>query len=234
MVSIIGKGNVGTHLASALKDKTDVELINSRTLKDLSPGTDIIIIAVSDSAISKVLEKIPSTDAIIAHTAGSVSIDVLKEYSNRVGVFYPLQTFTKGDKIEYEKIPVFIEGSAEEVEEKLVNLARLFSNDVRKADSVQREKLHLASVFACNFTNALAGIADYILQENGMDYHSVIPLMEQTIKKLDKMTPGQAQTGPAVRRDFNIIEKHINSLKDYPNLKNIYELFTLLIQNGKL
>ena len=234
MISIIGNGNVATHLYNALKDKTEISIINSRSLETLPQNTDVILICVSDNAISEIVSKLPSSDAIIVHTSGSIPMDILKKYGLEYGVFYPLQTFTKGIDLEYSEIPVFIEGSSERVVEKLKEIASLFSNDIHNADSEMRRKLHLASVFACNFTNALARISQSLIEKSGIDFSVLRPLMKQTIKKLDVISPEEAQTGPAVRGDSIVIDKHLEMLSDHPDLKMLYQQMTKIIQNGKI
>lgn len=234
MISIIGNGNVATHLYNALKDKTEISIINSRSFETLPQNTDVILICVSDNAISEIVSKLPPSDAIIVHTSGSIPMDILKKYGLEYGVFYPLQTFTKGIDLEYSDIPVFIEGSSERVVEKLKEIASLFSNDIHNADSETRRKLHLASVFACNFTNALARISQSLIEKSGIDFSVLRPLMKQTIKKLDVISPEEAQTGPAVRGDSIVIDKHLEMLSDHPDLKMLYQQMTKIIQNGKI
>lgn len=234
MISIIGNGNVATHLYNALKDKTEISIINSRSFETLPQNTDVILICVSDNAISEIVSKLPPSDAIIVHTSGSIPMDILKKYGLEYGVFYPLQTFTKGIDLEYSDIPVFIEGSSERVVEKLKEIASLFSNDIHNADSEKRRKLHLASVFACNFTNALARISQSLIEKSGIDFSVLRPLMKQTIKKLDVISPEKAQTGPAVRGDSIVIDKHLEMLSDHPDLKTLYQQMTKIIQNGKI
>ncbi|MCH5235208.1 MAG: DUF2520 domain-containing protein [Muribaculaceae bacterium] len=229
MIAIIGNGNVASHLHTALKDKTEVVLVNSRTLEGLPENPDIVLISVSDNAIEEVAQRLPKTDAIVAHTSGSTPMTILKE--DKIGVFYPLQTFTKGVELNYSEIPVFIEGSSPTVVEKLKELAQLFSNDVREADSESRRKLHLASVFACNFTNALAGISEEILKDSGIDFSVILPLMRQTLNKLGKLSPKEAQTGPAVRGDTVVMDKHLDMLESKPEFQHIYKQFSKIIKD---
>lgn len=222
MVALIGRGNVASHLYKALEGKTEVALVNPHTLEDLPAEADIILICVSDSAIKSVIERLPESDALVSHTAGSIPMEIFSEKFKNYGVFYPLQTFTKGIELDYKKIPVFIEGSSPEVSLKLKKLAASFSEDVREADSGKRKSLHLASVFACNFTNALAGIAEYILREADLDFSAIRPLMRQTLDKLENISPKMAQTGPAARGDFNVIDAHMKMLENHPELQEIY------------
>ena len=229
MVTIIGRGNVASHFYEALKYKTEVCMVNPRTLENLPENSDYIILAVSDNSINELAERIPTSNAIIAHTSGSIPMDVLKKTGNNYGVFYPLQTFTKGLKLNYSEIPVFIEGSSNYSVSKLKDLAALFSNDIREADSDKRRKLHLASVFACNFTNKLAGIANNILRETDIDFSALLPLMKQTVDKLAYLSPEESQTGPAVRGDTTVMEKHLMMLDKQPELQDLYKTLSSLI-----
>lgn len=233
MIAIIGNGNVGSHLYLALKGKTQVKLINPHTLEGLPENPEVIIICVTDDTIREVAKKLPPSTAIIAHTSGSVPLSALDFLDNPTGVFYPLQTFTKGVKLDYSEIPVFIEGSNENTANELKKIASLFSLDVREADSEARRQLHLASVFACNFTNALAGIAKDLLHESGTDFSALFPLMKQTVNKLAFKSPKEAQTGPAARGDFKVIEKHLEMLNRRPDLQEIYSSLSKIISNNK-
>ena len=232
MVTIIGRGNVASHLYQALKDKTEVTVVNPRTLEELPAESDFIIISVSDNAIREIVEKLPPTDAIVAHTAGSVPMECLKGASDNFGVFYPLQTFTKGITLDYSKIPVFIEGSSPEVVSSLKRLAVLFSENVREADSEKRKNLHLASVFACNFTNAMASISRSLLEDAGVDFSALVPLMQQTVNKLQDVSPEKAQTGPAVRGDTNVMESHLKMLENRRDLQQIYSILSQYISKN--
>lgn len=232
-VTIIGGGNVATHLCIALAGRVD-ELINisSRELEDLPLDSDIYIIAVSDKAIAEVAAAMPGVLGIVAHTAGSVGMDVLSAHFKRAGVFYPLQTFTKGSDLDYSEIPVFVEGTDPSVEGELSGLASLFTTHIMKADSARREKLHIASVFACNFTNHLWSVADKMLQEDGLGIEVLMPLIGATVEKLKHLTPHEAQTGPAVRKDMNVIDRHLEKLADSRYL-DIYRLLSKAIIEDK-
>ena len=230
-IAIVGNGNVACHLYKALKNKSEVKMVNSRTLKELPEDSDVILISVTDNSIEEVSKKILPTDAIVAHTAGSVPMTILQ--GKKIGVFYPLQTFTKGVELNYKEIPVFIEGSDPEVVQKLKEVAALFSQYVKEADSEVRKTLHLASVFACNFTNALAGVSEDILKDSGIDFSAILPLMRQTINKLEKISPGEAQTGPAARGDSKVIETHLKMLESKPEYQEIYNQISNIIKNRK-
>lgn len=228
-INIIGRGNVAAHLFRAFKDKADVKLINPHSLEGLDRESDLILICVSDNAVAEVVARLQGLNALKAHTAGSVPMSVFGKGEKNYGVFYPLQTFTKEVTLDYDSIPVFLEGSSPETMEKLKYFASLFSTKIIEADSETRKKLHLASVFACNFTNALAGVAEKILKEAGLDYHLILPLMKQTVGKLEFLSPEEAQTGPAVRGDTKVMDRHLEMLKENPQLHNLYSLLSSLI-----
>ena len=234
MIAIIGHGNVACHLEKALKDKVDIAMVNSRTLENLPENPDVILLCVSDNAISEVFEKIKDHEAIIAHTSGSIPMSALNRNKGKFGVFYPLQTFSKNSNLSYSEIPVFIEGNSEETVNKLKELACLFSNNINEADSTKRKNLHLASVFACNFTNALAGIAGDILKDSDLDFSIILPLLKETVRKLGTLTAAEAQTGPAKRGDTKVINEHLSMLKGKEQLQQIYSLLTQYIQNKTL
>lgn len=232
MIAIIGSGNVAVHLYKALSDNVPTLLINPHTLEGLPKDADIILIAVADKAIEEVAGKIKNKNSVIAHTSGSIPMDVLKNVGKNIGVFYPLQTFSKGREINYKEIPLFLEGNSSETIFKLKKLGSLFSDNIYEADSAKRKKLHLASVFACNFTNALASVSEKLLENTGYDFKVLQPLMKETIQKLETLSPGEAQTGPAVRKDEKVIEDHKKMLEDQPDLKLLYSIFSDYIKQN--
>ncbi|MDE5868742.1 MAG: DUF2520 domain-containing protein, partial [Muribaculaceae bacterium] len=223
-INIIGRGNVATHLYKAFKQYISVNSINPHTLDNIDVNADLTIISVSDDAIKSVVNHLPKLKGIVAHTSGSTGIDIFKDsHILKYGVFYPLQTFSKDKDLNYSKIPFFIEASDKETERELLNLASLVSNNVRIANSKQRKKLHIASVFSCNFVNHLWALSDRYLRQNDLSFSDLIPLIEETLEKTSFISPEEAQTGPAVREDMNIIASHIDDLDDNPTLQNIYK-----------
>lgn len=229
ILDIIGRGNVATHLYNAFRNINDVtvNMINPHTLAGLNPNADLILISVSDNAISEVAAKIPEGSAMIAHTSGSTSIDTLSD-NKRYGVFYPLQTFSKGKVLNYSDLPFFIEGSDEATTKSLCDVAGLLSNKTFRADSNQRRALHVASTYACNFVNHLWSIADDLLQKNGFSFEVVRPLLQETLSKTAVMSPFDAQTGPAIRKDTKTIDSHLKLLSDSNVDKDIIDIYNLL------
>lgn len=232
-IDIIGRGNVAVHLKQAFDNiGVDAAIINPHTLDTLRRDADFIIISVSDNAIKEVAKRIPSdTLAIVAHTSGTTGIEVFENAGYRHGVFYPLQTFTKGVPLRYDVIPIYVEGCDEETENRLARLAGVISRTVRHADSGKRRALHVASVFACNFTNHLWAIAEELLGSEGMEFGDLEPLVKETARKAFETGPAKGQTGPAIRHDSVTIDRHLEMLADRSGLADIYKTLTESIQN---
>jgi predicted short-subunit dehydrogenase-like oxidoreductase (DUF2520 family) len=253
-IAIIGAGNVAWHLAICLEKSghhiTDVysrhianakllsqQLYEAKATKSLNfsdSEADIVLIAISDDAISEVVAnlKLPN-DIIIAHTSGTQPINILKNNSENnsqnIGVFYPLQTFTKNKEVNFSKIPICIEANSGETLDILGDIATSLSKEVYVLDSQQRQALHVAAVMACNFTNHLFAIAKEILDDKEIDFEMLFPLINETINKAMTMNPKDAQTGPAKRNDTKIIDKHIKYLEKYPKYQNVYQVMTTSI-----
>lgn len=225
-IAIIGSGNVATHLTEAFSAGPHLAVsVSSRTFDGLPTDADLYLICVSDKAIEEVSGRLGPVAGVVAHTSGSVDIGVLSGHSRR-GVWYPMQTFSKGDKIDYRQIPVFVEASGSESMRVLRQAAEDFSDTVVEADSSQRKALHIAAVFACNFTNRLYAIADDILNDAGLNFKLMLPLIHQAVNKLHRLSPDMAQTGPASRGDFAICESHLGYLADKPEVQTIYRLIS--------
>ncbi len=251
-VVIIGAGNVATHLCKAIK-KAGFQILQiaSRTensarelgtllnvpftcnAEDFCNTADLYIVSVKDDAISTALSTFtPPNNALVVHTAGSVSMDILNNFSSRIGILYPLQTFSKAKEVNFSEIPLYIEANNTKDTELLIRFASTFSNRAKVVDSENRVHVHLAAVFACNFTNHLYSIASDILEKAGLSFDDMIPLISETTEKIKTLHPRKAQTGPAIRRDSKVIEKQLNALKGRE--KQIYKLITESIQDEKL
>lgn len=228
-LAIIGRGNVATHLANAFRcDMTmNITIVNPRTLEDMVWDADICLISVSDNAIPLVASALKDFKGIIAHTSGSTPMSVLNICNKNYGVFYPLQTFSKDKHIDYSRIPIFIEAANDFTKNALISLAGIMTQKVYEADSDKRSVLHLASVFACNYVNHLWSIADSILKDEGLNIEILYPLIEETVDKIHRCTPANAQTGPAIRSDSTTISHHINMLRSQPQLQNLYKILAL-------
>lgn len=236
-VAIIGFGNVGYHLAVAISKNHEVavygrtpedELI--KDLGDLDPEAfDYIIIAVSDGAVKEVADSLNTSDAIVLHTSGSRPLSDLSKHE-RAGVMYPLQTFAKEKKIDFRSFPIFIEAD-DEIDKQLFAFVRSFSNDVRFLGSSNRKKLHLAAVFACNFTNHLYHISDEILRDMELSFADFKHLASETLENAVQLTPQKAQTGPAKRNDQATLTAHLEMIKN-EQWKEIYQLISEDIRNS--
>jgi len=240
-ITLIGPGRVGTALAIAFSDSGHRMLkIISRTPEKASmladivkceygtehripPESDVVIISVNDDSLTSVLDKIdvpPGT--IVAHTAGSVGLNVFNEQFTHHGVFYPLQTFTMGREFDFGSIPLFVEANNEKTLEKLESLAATVSNNIHHIDSDKRRYLHLAAVFSCNFVNHMYYAGKEIAEKAGMNFDVMIPLITETLEKASDMGPEKSQTGPAIRNDKKTIEKHLDLLSFSPDLQGMY------------
>ena len=248
-VSIIGSGNLAQHLIVAFSKTTDIELVQVFARKDAavahltSPdkiytnfndiiAADLFIIAITDDAITEVSAAIPFSDELVVHTSGSVSIEAI-DNKNRPGVFYPLQTFSKSKEVDFKTIPICIETKNEKDFQILEKVAKSISNTVYKINSEQRKALHIAAVFVSNFVNHLYQIGNDICIENDLPFDILKPLIQETANKILTLSPNQAQTGPAKRKDTQTINAHLSFLSD-DNQKEIYKMLTKsIIDNGK-
>ncbi|HEX8039890.1 MAG TPA: DUF2520 domain-containing protein [Chryseosolibacter sp.] len=247
-VSIIGSGNLAWHLAPAL-DNTDfpVKEVYSRNQKNAkalaerlyhgeamdsldfsSSPSSIFIIAVSDDVIADVVAQLVlPRDAILIHTSGAQPLDILVPAATaRIGVFYPLQSFTKNRKIDFREIPFFIESDDAETEGILVRMAKALSRNVHKISAGQRLALHVAAVFASNFTNHMIAVSRDIMKESELDFEWMKPLVAETISKCLALGPDKAQTGPARRGDLEILDKHMEFLRHDEALSEIYKVIS--------
>lgn len=250
-VVLVGAGNLATSLAHALVNaghtipaifsrtllaaSTLAEQVGADPLDDiclLPKDADIYIVAVRDDVIAdittKMAERLP--DALIAHTAGTVLMDQVE--AGRRGVFYPMQTFSKQRIVDFSHIPLFIEAAKEDDLELMLSLARSISDNVMPLEGERRKVLHLAAVFCCNFANHCSAIAEFILNQNGIPFSVMLPLINETTQKLNHCSPKVAQTGPAIRHDQHVIDNHIHALlaAGQPQLADIYKNLTESIQ----
>ncbi len=213
----------GIQLADSLKARF------APTLKNLEAGSDLYILAVTDRSIEKIMMDWPEQlkNSLGVHTSGSVGLDSIRRFHAHAGVFYPLQTFSKAEKVKFKKIPICIEAGQKEDEEKLLKFGRVLSSDVRSLNSEQRRIAHLSAVFANNFTNYMYAIAAEILKNHDLPFDLIKPLIKKTANKQKKQdNPFRVQTGPAIRQDYGTIEKHLEMLKIKPDFQEIYELLS--------
>lgn len=252
-VVCIGSGNVASHLCLALKEKVNIVQIASKHIcnaKRLATvisshckftdsvtelaNADVYILSIKDDEIQPFLKTVPfeKRDALWIHTSGSIPVDVFSSFNKSNGVLYPLQTFSKEVRIDVSDIPFFIEGNSDESRERIKSFAMLLSKHVFYADSLLREQLHVAAVFACNFTNFMYTLANDILQKNGLSFSVLSPLVHETLRKAGETNaPDKVQTGPARRGDQEIIKKHISLLENDSQKKEIYQILSEYILN---
>jgi len=244
-IVFIGAGNLATHLALALNNagkkiiqvysrtyssasqlaiKVDAEPIND--IKLLNKNADIYIVSVKDSAIEHIASNIKLNNKLIVHTSGSMPMEVLKEASDNYGVLYPLQTFSKNKNVDFHNVPICIETNNPANIEILKNLAEEISSNVREISFDKRRIIHLAAVFACNFTNNMYSVAEQLLIENDISFNILLPLINETAVKVFEDSPKKLQTGPAVRGDDSIISSHLKMLANYKDFKKIYKLLS--------
>jgi predicted short-subunit dehydrogenase-like oxidoreductase (DUF2520 family) len=247
---IIGTGNVAFHLGKVLQDK-NIHILQvlgrtsepvrklARILKadhtldfdEINIKADLYIIAVSDDAISEVIKQLHLDRQLVVHTAGSIPMSVFEGHFENYGVFYPLQTFTKNRQIGFDEVPVCIEANNRENTKKLVQLARLISHKSMMMDSNKRAVLHLAAVFACNFTNHMYSVAGRILENEDIDFSVLHPLIIETAVKATVMKPAEAQTGPAVRKNMILMDKQMKMLENDPAVREVYRILSENILN---
>lgn len=248
-IGLIGAGRVANHLGKILAQSHDIVEVHSRTLhsaKDLAMklqarvcdeitaldcAVDLIIIAVQDQQIASIAEALGKLNpqALVVHTSGSTHIEILRDVGLRAGVFYPLQTFSMDREIDWQETPIFVEADIQEDQQKLSALAQSLSQRTYLYSSAQRLTLHMAAVFACNFSNYCYDMAKQIVDAQQVDFSLLYPLMLETAQKALKYDPVAMQTGPAMRGDQNVLNMH-EQLLDQSQRQDLAEVYTLLSQ----
>jgi predicted short-subunit dehydrogenase-like oxidoreductase (DUF2520 family) len=237
----IGSGNVATHLAIAFKamgaeivqvwsqDSRNAEILAAltkakpiRNWKELDRFADLYLIAVKDDAIPAVALQLKGVKGTVMHTSGATAMDVLAGAETGFGVLYPLQTFSKSKSINLTNVPFCIEADRPETLEKISAIAHLLSQQVAEVSSDQRKILHLAAVFACNFTNHLYHLSSQLLEQHKLSFDLLKPLISETAQKIQNALPADVQTGPAVRDDQETMKKHLELLHSFPRLQDLY------------
>lgn len=242
-VVFIGAGNLATNLAKALYRKGfRIEQIYSRTqesaqslaqlveadytteLSAVVEDAQLYIVSLKDAAFVQLLPGLVAgkEKSLWAHTAGSIPMNIWAEQAERYGVFYPMQTFSKQREVDFREIPVFIESNSEADTQLLKDIASTLSEKVYEATSEQRKSLHLAAVFTCNFTNHMYVLAAELLKKYQLPFDVMLPLIDETARKVHELQPLAAQTGPAVRYDENVINEHLRMLADEPEAQELY------------
>ncbi|EOE6710020.1 Rossmann-like and DUF2520 domain-containing protein [Acinetobacter baumannii] len=247
-ISLLGSGRVAFHLAKALlakghnivqvyardfeKTKKFAEQIQAKacqSLQEFQPS-DLIILAVSDSAIAELAKQVHELfpETLMVHTSGSTDIQVISQVHEKAGVFYPLQTFSLERDVDWQATPLFVEATSKDDLVILSDLANSLSKRVYQYTSKQRLTLHLAAVFACNFSNYCFDMARQVVDAEQVDFGLLYPLILETAKKATENDPKQMQTGPAMRGDQNILVMHQSLLAqaNRDDLKQVYQLLS--------
>lgn len=242
-IVLIGAGNLATHLGKALhaaghdmvqvfsrtmqSAETLASLLDAEPLTDMAQvrdDADVYIFSVKDSALEQLISQLCGGEKkVFLHTAGSMPMSVFRGKALHYGVLYPMQTFSKQREVDFSIIPCFIEANDEFALKQIEGLAGQISHRVYQLSSEDRKYLHLSAVFACNFANHCYAASQELLQQHGIPFDVMLPLIDETAAKVHGMTPKEAQTGPAVRYDENVIGKQMQLLENQPYFQKIYD-----------
>lgn len=247
-ITIIGVGNLGSHLAKTLylaglrieevfsRKKINADEVaqfvrskSTNNLSQLSPKANVYLLSVKDTAIEEVaavMSAVLPDNALVAHTSGATPATVLAKYFKRYGVFYPLQTFSKFQPTDFSRVPMCIHAPIEEDQHVLEWIAHKISPKIYSLDDAQRSVLHVAAVFANNFTNHLFEISKQLLDQSDIPFELLFPIIEETVQKIQIHDPASIQTGPAIRNDEDTLDRHFQYLQTYPELQKIYTLLS--------
>lgn len=246
-ISIIGAGRVAWQLAQGLEQAGHyIEEVWSRNPENASrladhlyaaqvqPSLDfrdshaeVFLLSVTDAVVPLLAEQLLlPAGALLAHTSGTLPIEVLQQTASGFGVFYPLQTFSKEKKVDLSRVPFCLEASDRQGLKILKNIAHSLEAQAYLLDSPRRKALHLAAVFASNFTNHMLRISEDLLQQEGIDNQLLHPLIVETIDKSLSIGPAQSQTGPAARGDHEVLDAHLQQLEGRPDWAELYYLIS--------
>jgi predicted short-subunit dehydrogenase-like oxidoreductase (DUF2520 family) len=226
---VIGKSGESSHELSLLVESTFANSVN-----EIDTNSDLYIIAVPDNQIENIVNSLPKLNGIVVHTSGSTPIDCLSKSSDKFGVLYPFQTFSKTREINLEGVPFCIEASADYVKATLFEIAQSIGGIAIEMDSDKRKWLHLTGVFSCNFVNHMLVIAQKVSESKGIDFDLIKPLIVETIAKALENDPRSSQTGPAIRGDSVTMKKHIEMLSEIDDdIMKLYNSISQSIWNFK-
>ena len=230
-IVIIGQGNVATNLDYAFRKKgVACQMVSSREGLESLPSANVYIYAVKDEALAHVVAQVKGKEkALHLHTSGSMPITVFGEDKPHAGVFYPFQTFSKARVIEdFSTVPVFFEAKGIDDISAVYSLALAITSRVYETTQHDRERLHVAGVFACNFTNLMYTVSAELLKNTHIPFSALLPLIDETAAKIHTLAPRDAQTGPARRGDENVMAHHLSLLTE--EQQHIYRLLSDAIQ----
>jgi len=251
-IVIIGSGNLASNLAAAFSEAgLNIVSVFSRELKnakllakkynsgftnqieDIPTNADLYVIALKDGVIKEIGEKLSDCKGIVVHTSGSIPMSVFADSIKNVGVFYPLMIFSKKNIISFKDIPICLEANNKETLVALDELGKSISNHVFEVSSEKRKALHLAAVFACNFTNLNYAIAEDLLNQNQLSFDLIKPLIHETSEKIMRNSPSEIKTGPAFREDHEVMHQQLEMLNEMTDYKKMYELLSSIIISKK-
>ena len=248
-VVIVGAGNVARHYArhmvvvghepimvynhqmgKALELANELNVPATDKIEEL-PEADLYFMAVKDDVIKELADRM-SVDGMVVHCSGTQPLSALEQASPNIGILYPLQTFTHGRKVDMDNVPIFYNANNDNGRNLLRSFAVSLSNTVFPLTDQRRAYLHLAAVLVNNFGNHLYSLAEKITDKHELRFEWLMPLLLESVNKLKEHSPSAIQTGPAKRRDGEVIERHLTMLEDDPDVKELYELFTKQIMEG--
>ena len=249
-VVIVGSGNVATSVALGLREECELVQVYSRhienaqalaskvgcgdatdDLRRLVADADVYVVSVTDDAIGEVVASVPDNGALWLHTSGSVPVSALAGARQRCGVMWPMQSFSKSMPVSMADVHVFVEGNNEATTAQVAEFAGMLSRNVTVADSAKRKRLHVASVFACNFANHMWTLAAEVLDESGLSFDALLPLIRTTVEKLEHLRPLESQTGPAARGDEKVMRGHMELLTG--DKREIYAMLSRSIRESQ-
>lgn len=243
-IVLLGSGNVANHLGNllynsgqniievynkfdesgnSLAKKLNADFINN--ISEINKNADLYIISVVDDFLDELVSKLDLKNGIVVHTSGTKSIDCLNKFTN-YGVLYPLQTFSKDKALNYSDIPFLIEANTDNNFNFLKDFCKIFSHKIFEIDSEKRRIVHVSAVFACNFTNYMFAISEDILKQNNISFDILKPLITETVNKALENGAAKSQTGPAKRKDLNLINEHLKLLETNKDYQEIYRLLS--------
>ena len=228
-IVVIGTGRLASNLVPALqKVGHEVRVVNSRTLEGLPNEADAFVIAVKDDALESVARRVVQgrEEQVFFHTAGSMPLSVFEGIARHYGVFYPMQSFSKERQVDFADVPIFLEGCDDKAMQTAHAIAVSISRKVYELTTAERRYLHLAAVFACNFANHCYALSAKVLEQHGLPFDVMLPLIDETARKVHTMHPVPAQTGPAIRWDENVMSAQKALLDNEPEMQKIYELMS--------
>ena len=244
-VVFVGAGNLATRLSLEMrKSGMSIGQVYSHTSEhakiladelgcgwtvvpeDIVEDADLYVFSLKDAVLQDVIARVKPNNGLWVHTAGSMPMDVFRGHAHRYGVLYPMQTFSKDCPVDFKEIPVFLEASTPDVLAQTEQLARSVSDRVEEMSTERRRRLHLAAVFACNFVNHCYALAADVLGRDGIPFDVMWPLIDETARKVHRLPPVEAQTGPAVRYDRNVMDRQCAMLDGEPERKALYEMMS--------